>query len=125
MSDDYIDTNAKNSPTSSKMNDSNCHTTEHSAIMTPMDSLYCSNGDSDFNIVQNVNNGIFVAEEKFMSLNITSHGSFLFIDEDEKLKVNNLEEFVSQLGCNNDSKLKVVSIFGNSGDGKSYYLNNV
>lgn len=34
------------------------------------------------------------------------------------------EEFVSRLGCNPSELLKVVSIFGNTGEGKSHTLNH-
>lgn len=33
-------------------------------------------------------------------------------------------DFVSRLGCRPDELLKVVSIFGNTGEGKSYTLNH-
>lgn len=34
------------------------------------------------------------------------------------------EEFVSRLGCSPNELLKVVSIFGNTGEGKSHTLNH-
>ncbi len=34
------------------------------------------------------------------------------------------EDFVSRLGCRPDELLKVVSIFGNTGEGKSHTLNH-
>lgn len=34
------------------------------------------------------------------------------------------ETFVKKLGCGPVDKVKVVSIFGNTGDGKSYTLNH-
>jgi len=34
------------------------------------------------------------------------------------------EEFIGKLKCDKDSMLKVVSIFGNTGDGKSHTLNH-
>ena len=34
-----------------------------------------------------------------------------------------MEEFLQQLGCQKTAKVKVVSIFGNTGDGKSHTLN--
>ncbi|XP_012278735.1 zinc finger FYVE domain-containing protein 1 isoform X2 [Orussus abietinus] len=49
--------------------------------------------------------------------------SFLLIDGKEYLKVINAEQFAEKLGCIKDSKVKVVSIFGNTGDGKSHTLN--
>ncbi len=35
-----------------------------------------------------------------------------------------MQEFIERLGCDNDSMVKVVSVFGNTGDGKSYTLNH-
>lgn len=40
------------------------------------------------------------------------------------LKVRNEEEFIKKLDCSPDQHLKVVSIFGNTGDGKSHTLNH-
>lgn len=48
---------------------------------------------------------------------------FLLIDEQEVLQVKTAEEFVSKLGCNSTTLVKVVSIFGNTGEGKSHTLN--
>lgn len=66
---------------------------------------------------------------QFASLNLTnknvfSKKSFLLIDGKEQLQVSSAEEFVSKLGLNDPKiKIKVVSVFGNTGDGKSYTLN--
>ncbi|KAL7295622.1 hypothetical protein TKK_0010985 [Trichogramma kaykai] len=50
--------------------------------------------------------------------------SFLLIDGNEYLKVSSAEQFIQKLQCAaNDLKVKVVSIFGNTGDGKSHTLN--
>ena len=38
--------------------------------------------------------------------------------------MNDVEDFVSRLGCMPDELLKVVSIFGNTGEGKSHTLNH-
>ncbi len=40
------------------------------------------------------------------------------------LQVTDKAEFVQRLGCPGDCKAKVVSIFGNTGDGKSHTLNH-
>lgn len=40
------------------------------------------------------------------------------------LKVTNEEDFIRKLDCKPDQHLKVVSIFGNTGDGKSHTLNH-
>ena len=34
------------------------------------------------------------------------------------------EDFIAKLGCDADASVKVVSIFGNTGDGKSHTLNH-
>lgn len=39
-------------------------------------------------------------------------------------QVKNEEDFVRRLGCRPDELLKVVSIFGNTGEGKSHTLNH-
>lgn len=50
--------------------------------------------------------------------------SFLLIDGQEYLRVSSAEQFVQKLNCHEkDTKVKVVSIFGNTGDGKSHTLN--
>ncbi|XP_053553750.1 zinc finger FYVE domain-containing protein 1 [Bombina bombina] len=50
--------------------------------------------------------------------------SFLLVDETEQIQVEDEDEFVKKLDCNPDDVLKVVSIFGNTGDGKSHTLNH-
>ncbi|XP_043522178.1 zinc finger FYVE domain-containing protein 1-like isoform X2 [Frieseomelitta varia] len=50
--------------------------------------------------------------------------SFLLIDGQEYLRVNSAEQFMEKLNCTDkDLEVKVVSIFGNTGDGKSHTLN--
>lgn len=50
--------------------------------------------------------------------------SFLLIDGQEYLRVNSAEQFMEKLNCSDrDLEVKVVSIFGNTGDGKSHTLN--
>lgn len=52
--------------------------------------------------------------------------SLVIIDKNENFKVSSLEKFADLLGISDiEKKLKVVAIFGSSGDGKSYTLNNV
>eukprot|EP00794_Sanderia_malayensis_P020377 gene20377-22386_t len=50
--------------------------------------------------------------------------SFLLVDGSENLQVQSEEEFINKLDCNPDVRVKVVSIFGNTGDGKSHTLNH-
>ncbi|KAL7400382.1 hypothetical protein ABVT39_011106 [Epinephelus coioides] len=51
--------------------------------------------------------------------------SFLLVDEQENLKVRDESEFVDRLGCGDVAGVKVLSIFGNTGDGKSHTLNHI
>ncbi|XP_063061573.1 zinc finger FYVE domain-containing protein 1 [Engraulis encrasicolus] len=54
--------------------------------------------------------------------------SFLLVDENENLKVRDEEHFLQKLGCDSEvaaQGVKVISIFGNTGDGKSHTLNHV
>ncbi|XP_036339481.1 zinc finger FYVE domain-containing protein 1-like isoform X2 [Rhagoletis pomonella] len=53
----------------------------------------------------------------------TDH-SFLLMDAEENLRIPTPELFRKKLKCNDDTKIKVISIFGNTGDGKSHTMNN-
>lgn len=58
--------------------------------------------------------------------NKTSNKSFLLLNGQENLQVSDAEEFLKKLNCvKEDTKVKVVSIFGNTGDGKSHTMNQV
>lgn len=52
------------------------------------------------------------------------NGSFLLIDGKEEMQVRTAADFTKLLRCQPDTKVKVVSIFGNTGDGKSHTLNH-
>lgn len=41
------------------------------------------------------------------------------------LQVRNESDFVEKLGCGDVAGVKVLSVFGNTGDGKSHTLNNI
>lgn len=58
------------------------------------------------------------------SINMHYEPSFLFMDGNEELRVNTPDLFCQRLGCSPESKIKVVSIFGNTGDGKSHTMNH-
>ncbi|KAL7051403.1 hypothetical protein ACKWTF_004455 [Chironomus riparius] len=75
-------------------------------------------------------------EDALHSINLNSHityetndpssRSFTVIDSNENFQVIDVENFIRKLGISDpDKKVKVVSIFGNSGDGKSHTMNNV
>lgn len=51
--------------------------------------------------------------------------SFLLLDEKGNLQVSCTEKFLKKLDSPKNSKVKVVSIFGNIGEGKSYTMNHV
>ncbi|XP_057329382.1 zinc finger FYVE domain-containing protein 1-like [Microplitis mediator] len=112
-----------------------CKTDSNSpAIMQSLDSLSTSNkdiynlpyscpsnyGDLSINGMSPLNETIDKNYSNFSEIS----NSFLLIDEKEYLKVTNLEEFIEKLGFTEKNlKIKVVSIFGNTGDGKSHTLN--
>ncbi|XP_058825219.1 zinc finger FYVE domain-containing protein 1-like [Topomyia yanbarensis] len=50
--------------------------------------------------------------------------SFLLMDEQENVQLQSAEHFCKRLGAAPESKIKVVSIFGNTGDGKSHTMNH-
>ncbi|XP_065661273.1 zinc finger FYVE domain-containing protein 1 [Hydra vulgaris] len=59
-------------------------------------------------------------------LNVTNEGnsqSFLLIDGSEVIKTTETH-FLQNLQCEDNPRVKVVSIFGNTGDGKSHTLNH-
>lgn len=69
-------------------------------------------------------------EDALHSINLNSQAydlndplskSFVIIDSNENFQVNSLETFAKKLGVSDcEKKVKVVAIFGNSGDGKSH-----
>ncbi|XP_055684593.1 zinc finger FYVE domain-containing protein 1-like isoform X2 [Lutzomyia longipalpis] len=52
------------------------------------------------------------------------HQSFLLLDDQERLSVPSAEAFAKHLKCPRNTNIKVVSIFGNTGDGKSHTMNH-
>lgn len=76
-------------------------------------------------------------ENRLISLNIQAddddysnhndtgiYKSFLLLDGSEKLRVQTVDEFCAKLQSLGRTNAKVVSIFGNTGDGKSHTMNN-
>ncbi|KAH8387037.1 hypothetical protein KR093_004220, partial [Drosophila rubida] len=51
--------------------------------------------------------------------------AFLFLDADENLQIATPDLFCKKLKCQELDKIKVISIFGNTGDGKSHTMNQV
>lgn len=102
------------------------------AIMQSMDSLPSNNRDnycSPYAPSSNYGNLSIHGMSSLNDINTNNTRdeickSFLLIDGKEYLKVSSVEQFIEKLGClEKDSKVKVVSIFGNTGDGKSHTLN--
>ena len=60
----------------------------------------------------------------FEGLTSTSEKSFLVLDEFERMQVNSSKEFAQKLQTDCDALVKVVSIFGNTGEGKSHTFNH-
>ncbi|KAK3918575.1 Zinc finger FYVE domain-containing protein 1 [Frankliniella fusca] len=98
------------------------------ALMQSLDSFSASDINSEPRSMASLQD-ITVTSEKFTSLrlhSVSESKSFLLLDGNEYLQVASAEKFASCLGCpNSSSKVKVVSIVGNSGDGKSYTMNKV
>lgn len=46
------------------------------------------------------------------------------MDAEENLRIATAERFRQRLNCSDDTKIKVISIFGNTGDGKSHTMNH-
>lgn len=57
------------------------------------------------------------------SIDMHYEKSFLLMDGNEELHIPTADLFCRKLGCSADTKLKVVAIFGNTGDGKSHTMN--
>ncbi|KAG7282071.1 hypothetical protein CRUP_023587, partial [Coryphaenoides rupestris] len=64
------------------------------------------------------------AEMETLKAQVEKVCSFLLVDDREEMQVKSEEDFVGRLGCRPDELLKVVSIFGNTGEGKSHTLNH-
>nr|XP_033342830.1 zinc finger FYVE domain-containing protein 1-like isoform X1 [Megalopta genalis] len=89
------------------------------AIMESLDSISICNRE-----VHRSNNNTISSNGLQTPCHTYRSKSFLLIDEQENLMVSNAEQFVKKLNCDQrDLKVKVVSIFGNTGDGKSHTLN--
>lgn len=78
-----------------------------------------------------LNNGVIYQELSSLNLSddIDHHGqghkSILLLDDRERLRVNSVESFLKSLNIEPNTKVKVVAIFGNTGEGKSYTLNKI
>ncbi|XP_018333746.1 zinc finger FYVE domain-containing protein 1 isoform X2 [Agrilus planipennis] len=104
---------------------------QNPCIMEPLDSLIMDNASGDSLLLKKTIASMKTENEnRLESLNISIEDelndslSFKLLDENEQLKVANSEQFIKKLRIPATfKKVKVVSIFGNTGEGKSHTLN--
>ena len=69
-----------------------------------------------------------VVTHDLQSLNLHGGGddsrSFLLLDQEEQICVDSVQTWCEKLGCDLMTSCKVVSILGNTGEGKSHTLNH-
>ncbi|XP_056648224.1 zinc finger FYVE domain-containing protein 1-like isoform X1 [Diorhabda sublineata] len=86
--------------------------------------------DPNINNKQDVSGDINLISD-LQSLNLTydiddnDSKSILLLDDCENLQIKSEEEFLNILNIKPNEKVKVVSIFGNTGEGKSYTMNKI
>uniref|UniRef100_A0A1A9WCP7 FYVE-type domain-containing protein n=1 Tax=Glossina brevipalpis TaxID=37001 RepID=A0A1A9WCP7_9MUSC len=73
--------------------------------------------DADFKSINFTNS-------EYDNLDHSTGRSFLLLDANEYLHIATPELFCKKLKCSDTAKMKVVSIFGNTGDGKSHTMNH-
>ncbi|XP_067682837.1 zinc finger FYVE domain-containing protein 1-like isoform X2 [Haliotis asinina] len=92
------------------------------------DHSHPSSGGSIPDICQDTNEVNLMAREMDAFLlddgRYTECQSFELANDQEELQVTSEEDFIEKLGCKKDAMVKIISIFGNTGDGKSYTLNH-
>lgn len=103
---------------------------QNPSIMEPMESLTFVKEEAlrpdlvsgtDFKSIPFINT---VSENQYDSSDYSNRRSFLLMDEQENLQVATPELFCKRLRSSDNDKIKVVSIFGNTGDGKSHTMNH-
>ncbi|XP_011877495.1 PREDICTED: zinc finger FYVE domain-containing protein 1-like [Vollenhovia emeryi] len=98
-----------------------------SAIMKSLD----SNLDNGFDKLPELNADLIIARKGPLINSCTkchnnNNRSFLLFNGWENLQVSSAEEFLRKLNCTrDDTRVKVVSIFGNTDDGKSHTMNQM
>lgn len=65
-----------------------------------------------------------VSDTRSGGKSLPTPSSILLVDDKEVLQASSAEGLAAQLGCSPDTTVKVVSIFGNTGEGKSHTLNH-
>ncbi|XP_047501868.1 zinc finger FYVE domain-containing protein 1-like isoform X2 [Penaeus chinensis] len=103
-----------------------------SSIMSSLSS-YTSDGhyDHSFNnlssLQSNATPDILNNEMRSVDLGPPEKECFKLINEQEQLQVKDADDLLKKMGCQNqaDLQVKVISIFGNTGEGKSHTLNQI
>nr|XP_045608689.1 zinc finger FYVE domain-containing protein 1-like isoform X1 [Procambarus clarkii]XP_045608690.1 zinc finger FYVE domain-containing protein 1-like isoform X1 [Procambarus clarkii]XP_045608691.1 zinc finger FYVE domain-containing protein 1-like isoform X1 [Procambarus clarkii]XP_045608692.1 zinc finger FYVE domain-containing protein 1-like isoform X1 [Procambarus clarkii] len=102
-----------------------------SAIMSSLASCTADGHyDHSFNSLsslQSITPDLLNNELRSVDLGPLEKECFKLINEKEELQVKNASELLKKMGCarEKDLQVKVVSIFGNTGEGKSYTLNQI
>ncbi|XP_062139081.1 zinc finger FYVE domain-containing protein 1-like isoform X1 [Drosophila sulfurigaster albostrigata] len=78
--------------------------------------------DAEFKSIPFINTNEY---DSIDNANGVGNRGFLFLDADENLQIATPELFCKKLKCQEMDKIKVISIFGNTGDGKSHTMNQV
>ncbi|XP_060662655.1 zinc finger FYVE domain-containing protein 1-like isoform X2 [Drosophila nasuta] len=78
--------------------------------------------DAEFKSIPFINTNEY---DSIDNANGSGNRGFLFLDADENLQIATPELFCKKLKCQEMDKIKVISIFGNTGDGKSHTMNQV
>lgn len=87
----------------------------------PLTDVYPSANSKSISIEEAT--GLDSLSDELRSINMHYEKSFLLMDGNEELHIPTADLFCRKLGCAPDTKLKVVAIFGNTGDGKSHTMN--
>ncbi|XP_013115647.2 zinc finger FYVE domain-containing protein 1 isoform X1 [Stomoxys calcitrans] len=96
-----------------------------SAIMEPCDSLTFNKEEARPDVVCDADfRSIPFTSTDYEVLDSSTDRSFLLMDGNEHLHIETAEKFCNKLKCSDTAKIKVVSIFGNTGDGKSHTMNH-
>ncbi|XP_075257475.1 zinc finger FYVE domain-containing protein 1-like isoform X3 [Convolutriloba macropyga] len=98
--------------------------TESSNELTPQPTLACNPFHQRPNGRSPRGDNLNLSPGDFASIAIQDERSVLLLDSDERLMFPSAFELSGQLQCTENNPVKVVSIFGNTGDGKSHTLNH-
>lgn len=106
----------------------NKHVTVSSPILKSLEP-HCIYGDLVNSSSNPSSNGMISQELSSLNLSedIDHHGhkSILLLDDRERFRISSVDSFLKSLNIEEGVKVKVVSIFGNTGEGKSHTMNTI